>query len=452
MKIIGPRFFSDQNLSSIEELNLRDGQKIIGKVVSASTDEALLEMTGRCFRAKIEDRPPLQSGAVFKFLVKHDSEGRVLLKILNAAEKTSISNRAGISIKQANLDNLQKVVTRALTKEGLPVSKENVANIVRLLQNFQSKYQQSLPPQVLTFLTARGLPINSETIMTAWVFQDPELRNLLWNMLRQSGSLESSQAGLSILRRLIIEMSSNPKELQTRLETLAKHLDIIMGHPNKNQEAPPTISQGLNSPLRQLVITKGFAKGLSRQFNLDENTQLKDETTPNFTDNKSPLMDELKGLFSKLVATFGRKELREKVEVLLDRNMALNKAVLQEDNINGNYNLIPLLINDSNNILHEVLIKCRDGLHEEKDDEGGQFLQLNIPTENLGEIRLALRIGRKGAQITFKVDNDVVRKYLLKYLNELKENFARNDVKIGVELVPKDKQMESSITGVDLWI
>lgn len=449
MKIIGPNFFSNQNLSSVEELNLRDGQKIIGKVINASTDEALLEIAGRNCRAKIEGKPHLQSGVVFKFLVKYDSQGRVLLKILNDAEKTNTSNNGEVSAKQAAGDNLQKLVKMALNKEGVPVSQGNVDNIVRLLQGFQSKYQQSLPPQVLTFLTARGLPINSETIMTAWVFKDPELRNLLWNMLRQFGSADSSQAGVSILSRLIIGMSSNSKELQTKLQTLAKHLDTIMLHLNENQKAP-TMSQELNKSLRQLSMENRPEDRLSRQFSQGGNTLGK--TFPNFTELKDPLSNELKGLISKLTTTFERKELREKIEVLLDRNLALNKAVLQEDNINNNYNLIPFLINDSNNILHEVLIKWREEHGEGREGEKEQILQLNIPTENLGEIHLTLRIGWKGTHIIFKVDNDTVRKYLLKNLIELRENFTRNEVKIGVELVTKDNLLESSITGVDLWI
>lgn len=451
MKIIGPNFLSNRNLSPVEELNLRDGQKIIGKVISTSTDEALLEIAGHNCRAKIEGEPHLQSGAVFKFLVKHDSQGRVLLKIFNEAEETNISNKGGASVKRADGDNLQKVVQTALIKEGLPVSQEHVNSIVRLLQGFQSKYQQSLPPQVLTFLTAHGLPINSETIMTAWVFKDPELRNLLWNMLRQFGSSDFSRAGVSILSRLIIGMSSNSKELQTKLQTLAKHLDTIMRHSNENQNAP-SISQELNNPLRQPAMKNRQVDGLSRQFNQVGNGQMKDKTAPNFIEHKNPLLNELKGLISKLTTTFERKELREKVEVLLDRNMALNKAILQEDNINSNYNLVPFLINDSNNILHEILIKWREEKDQGKAGKNEQFIQLNIPTENLGEIHLALRSGWKGTQITFKVDNDNVRKYLLKNLIELKENFSRKDVKIGVELVSEDNLVESSITGVDLWI
>jgi flagellar hook-length control protein FliK len=76
---------------------------------------------------------------------------------------------------------------------------------------------------------------------------------------------------------------------------------------------------------------------------------------------------------------------------------------------------------------------------------------MNIPTENLGEIHLYLRIGGNGSQITFKVENDSVRKYLLRNLIELKESVNRKDVLINVTLEPKENY-SNPLSGVDLWI
>lgn len=500
MKINGFNLFSTGNTLPIEGLIFSDGQKIIGKVISTSADEALLEMTGRSFHAKIEGNPEIESGAVLKFLVSHDQQGRVLLKILSGAQEANNASDVELLGKQTLDPNLQKAITMALTKEGLPVNQENIENFTRLLQNFQSKYQQPLPPQVLAFIAAQKWPINPETIMTSWLFQDNELRNLLWNMLRQTGS---EQPGTGILARLILEMSSKPEELQARFQTLIKQLDTLIRYLNDNKSnvdmpvgktaadglfgKPLLTSDSELDPLLRQLLTKIKSSGefrpltsnsdsdpLSRQLltntkssiellqsnqegNRDTILQglskpIKERTAGLSELSKDPILNEIKQLVSKLTENFDHKALREKIEVLLDRNLALNKAVLKENSINGNYNLIPLLVNDPQNMLHEVLIKWREESSARKDGSVDQVFQMNIPTENLGEIRLLLRTGTAGTQITFKVDNDSIRKYLLKNLTELKISVNQKDVVINVALEPKEDSFNSALNGVDLWI
>ncbi len=476
MKINGFNPFSTGNTLAVEVLNLRDGQKIIGKVISASADEALLEMAGHSFRAKIEGDPEVQSGAVLKFLVNHDQQGRVLLKIINHDQPVGNSVNLDAFSKQAIDPNLQKAITMALTKEGLPVNEENIENFTRLLQGFESKYQQPLPPQVLAFITARKWPVNSETIMTTWLYQDKELRDLLWNLLRQSGS---DQPGANILTRLILGMSSKPEELQAKLETLLKQIETIMSFGNKNESGFPMLTgqngAAVNGLFRQLFLTDDseinqllrqlltkptpeapLGQSANQNSNLEPfvkvaNNQTQSQTTDS-SGYKAPLINELKQLVSKLVSTFEQKDLSEKIEVLLDRNLALNKAVHQENSIKENYNVIPFLVNDSQNLLHEVLIKWREESKGCKNGKSEQVLQMNIPTENMGEITLALRTGGNGTQITFKVDNDSVRKYLLRNLAELKANVKGNDVLINVALEAKENLSGSAYNGVDLWI
>lgn len=475
MRINGSNFLLNANLLPVEELNLKDGQKVIGKVISASTDEALLEMSGRSFRAKIEGDPKLESGAVLKFQVNHDQQGRVLLKVLNGAQEANNIANSELSGKQIIDPNLLKTITIALTKEGLPVNQENIDNFLRLIESFQNKYQQSLPPQVLAFITAQKWQINTETIMTSWLYQDTDLRDLLWNMLRQSGS---EQSGTNLLARLILGMSSKPEELQVKLETLIKQMETLFRYVNENgnnattpKGQSQTAANGLFrhllltddseiNPLLRQLLTKLSPEVPLRQSNPDRNPDsiVKNsahQTQSQMTETtvlKAPLFNELKQLFSKLTATFEHQDLREKIEVLLDRNLALNKAVLQENSINGNFNLVPFLVNDSQNMLHEVLIKWQDKSSERKGGKGEQVLQMNIPTENLGEVRLSLRTGANGIQIIFKVDNDLIRKYLLRNLTELKESVKRKDVMINVALEPRENSIDSAYYGVDLWI
>lgn len=470
MKINGPNYFTTGNVVSVDELNLRDGQKIMARVISASTDEALLEMAGRSLRAKIEGAPEVQPGAVLKFMVKHDPEGRIILKVL--ANEQDI-NHPG-KFENVVDPNLQKAISYALTKEGLPVNQTNIDHFLQLLQSFQSKYQQSLPPQVLTFISAQNWQVNPETIMTSWLFQDGELRDLLWNLLRRANS-EQSDSGL--LSRLILNMSAKPEEVHTKLQTLVKQLDALVRYLHNHQdfEMPhgqdQTKTDGLfrhllaakdsdlKPSLRQLLEKLKTNKPLN-QYSPNEKTDFshknlnphpKVETTA-LKHSHSPLFSEFKQLISKLADSVNSNTIREKIEVLLDRNLALNKAILQENSINGHYNLIPLLINGPDNLLHEVLIKWREEPTEHREGKVEQVLQMNIPTENMGEIHLMLRSGTGGTQINFKVDNDSVRKYLLMNMEELKRTVKNEELVIKVGLVAKEKDFESTFQGVDLWI
>lgn len=470
MRINGPNYFTTGNVVSVDELSLRDGQKIIGRVISASTDEALLEMAGRSLRAKIEGAPEVQPGAVLKFMVKHDPEGRVILKVL--ANEQDI-NHPG-KVENVVDPNLQKAISYALTKEGLPANQTNIDRFLQLLQSFQSKYQQSLPPQVLTFISAQNWQVNPETIITSWLFQDGELRDLLWNLLRRTNS-EQSDSGL--LSRLILNMSAKPEEVQTKLQTLVKQLDTLVRYLHDHQDYEisngqhQTTADGLfrhllaakdsdlEPSLRQLLEKLKTNKPLN-QFSPNEKTDFghkslnphtKVETTA-LKLSQSPLFSEFKQLIAKLADSVNSNTIREKIEVLLDRNLALNKAILQENSINGSYNLIPLLINGPDDLLHEMLIKWREEPNEHREGKVEQVLWMNIPTENMGEIHLMLRNGAGGTQINFKVDNDSVRKYLLMNVEELKRTVNKEDLVIKVGLVAKEKNFESTFQGVDLWI
>ncbi|MGE5605309.1 MAG: flagellar hook-length control protein FliK [Bacteroidota bacterium] len=472
MKIDGFNPFSTGNTLPVETLSLRDGQKIIGKVISASADEALLEMAGHSFHAKIEGNPDLESGTVLKFLVNHDQQGRVLLRIISNNQPANIPNDLDTLGKQAIA---QKAIITALTKEGLPVNQENIQNFVQLLQSFESKYQQILPPQVLALIIAHKWQVNPETIITSWIYQDAEIRDLLWNLLRQS---DSEHSGTNILARLLLGMSAKPEEVPAKFETLLKQIETIIRYLNKNESessVPSKENQGLakglfrqplltdNPELSQLLRqpgTKSMPETQLRQFakpnqNPNPSVEVSNNQTPSQAADKlgakAPFVNEFKQLVSKLASTFESKDLSEKIEVLLDRNLALNKAILHEDGINGNYNLIPFLLNDSHDTLHEVLVKWREESGDGKQSKGEQILQMNIPTENLGEIHLYLRTGEKGSQITFKVENDSVRKYLLRNLIELKESVNRKDVLINVALEPKENYSDP-LSGVDLWI
>ncbi|NLY74767.1 MAG: hypothetical protein GX075_05635 [Firmicutes bacterium] len=473
MRINGFCHLPTGNATPFEELNLRDGQKFIGKIIKASGDEALLEMAGRVFRAKIEGDPELETGAVLKFEVKHTTDGRILLKIL---DNTRDANEASPAEKQAPAVNLQKAIISALTGDGLPATPENIEKLSRLLQNFQNKYQQSPPPQVLTYILANKWQVNPETIIASWLFQDAGLRDLLWNILRRTGS---NQAGLSLFTCLLMEMSSRPETVLTKLQTLAGQWEKLL------QEAGGARPQGSDSSDQTQAAADGSFRSsllsddlknsawparpsplqnqepLLRSSNSGGHPEpaLKNSGDPNsghndvnFKFSKTSVINELKQVISRLNRVFDKGDFSAKIEALMNKNLALTKATLQENSVNGNYNLVPLLVNDSQNLVHEVLIKWREEPAAQKDGSFEQVLQMNIPTENMGEIRLLLRIGKSGVQINFKVKSDSVRKYLLRNLNELKASLVGTELKIKVALERAAELSDPGIAGVDLWI
>ncbi|HEX3043679.1 MAG TPA: hypothetical protein VHY08_02915, partial [Bacillota bacterium] len=200
----------------IDELNLKEGQTIIGRIISMSGENALLDLAGRPLQAKVEGNPPLSLGTTATFKVATDPEGRIVLRLSTNVTENNETNFQNINPKAAPDPALQKTIISALKQAGLPVTPETTAKVFMQMTDFQAKYQQPVSPQVFTFIMAQKWPVTPGTILLALTHQDPKLRDLLWNTLQKS----MSQPELAeLLTRFVLNPGANPSLLAEKLQT-----------------------------------------------------------------------------------------------------------------------------------------------------------------------------------------------------------------------------------------
>jgi hypothetical protein len=174
--------------ANLRELGLKDGQKIIGRILSVSADEVWLQLAGKTLAAQLEGQP-LLPGAVVLFRVALAESGKVELKVL-----TNLTKPATETITPGEAD-LRTWIATACRQLGWEDGPAQVDQIYRDLQLFTAKYGQTPPPEIFVWLKTQNWPSTPGTILLAWLYQDQELRNLLWTRLRWNAQLKQ-QPGL----------------------------------------------------------------------------------------------------------------------------------------------------------------------------------------------------------------------------------------------------------------
>ncbi len=509
MKVSGSNIFSSINqLQVLSELNLKEGQKIIGRIISRSMDEAILDIAGRQVQAKIEGNPP-PTGAPQTFLVQTDEQGRTILKVFNnpqeyPAETAAKSNNNPVLVKTPINEGeiLQKSITASLIKDGLKPTPENIQKVNQFIQEFQTKYQHTLQPKVFTFIMAQKWPVTPGTVLASWVYQDQEVRDLLWNKLPESMTEKEANA---IFQKLLTGMNTSASQIEDKLKSLTgfklqnlleKLNDFIQQartspqtdsqtakvftRPNTTGQAQAELPTGLNllkelikQPLSQSSNQTKVNNDSKTQLNLkNDNPKIQPESNPNInrehpvvtnkninisTNTKPPISSESapKDISAKIekspAGDINIEANHEKVKSLLDQNLALNKAILKETALNGSSNLIPLLVNDSQTLIRECLVQWKEEKSNSHDKTTNQVVYMTIPTENLGDINLALKIGATGSRLDFRVKSEEIRKYFQSHSAELKEILAKENMIISVNLKETDDSNRVTF-GVDLWM
>ncbi|MGE5581118.1 MAG: hypothetical protein ACM3X9_01120 [Bacillota bacterium] len=488
MKITGAGGFSVANpLQLLNEINLKEGQKVVGRIIGLSTDEALLEIAGRPLQAKIEGNPP-PAGTTQTFLVATDEQGRVVLKVTpNSAEATAGSARDGNAAPEQSL--LSKTIVSFLVKDNLPPTPENVAKVLRYMQEFEAKYRQSLNPKVFTFLMAQKWPVTPATILASWIYQDRETRDQLWTMLQNS--LPEKEAAI-FKEQCLTSMKAAPSEIQGRLKLLVcqKVPGLFTRLKELLQEQPPEEPRPggfpASSAFKTLVLGNLSLKLPSVKNNLPTKpapesrpAAEKAHPQPEFSEKTTPPAGTGSGLFRQFIpgskagniidqplaaaknpsepqikdgaALEMNEPDQEKLKMVLDQNIAINKAILKENAVNGSSDLIPLLVGDSQSFVRECLIKWREEKSPDKNGVVEQVVYMTIPTVNMGDVNLALRVGPAGARINFRVNSEEIRRYLIRHSSELKETIAAEQTLIAVNL-KETVELTSNPIGVDLWM
>ncbi len=203
-----------------KELNLREGQQIIARIVALSAKEALLEMAGRHLRAKIEGKPPfLAKGALLRFGVEQDKGGRILLRVQEELFDRHLEGEPSpeTSTKQGKMPLSQRIAG-SLIEQQLPVTKPSIAKLANFLREFGGKYQLEMEPEVVTFLMAQKLPLSSQTILVALLLLDNDLRESLWNRLKKQ--TKQSGATTSELLKNVLPLTANTDTIVAKLKSL----------------------------------------------------------------------------------------------------------------------------------------------------------------------------------------------------------------------------------------
>lgn len=440
----------------IGDLNLREGQTLIGKIISHSLDQALLEIAGRPLEAKVEgDLPP--AGSTQMFQVKFDDQGRVILKVLTGNPE-SASGNTNASFSFPSKAALQNTIVAALTREGLVPTKENVETVYHSLQEFQAKYQLPVKPQIIAFVLAQKWPVTPQTILVSWVYQDRGLRDELWNTLK--GFLEQ-EPGAEVLAKLIQNLQPDAAGIEEKIKSL-------LG--NKLGDLLEKLAELCRSPKTEAPVLKGQnlpagkfpAPGNGNVANQSTNSQQRQNPVENTGHPKDlntgvslQAMAQKPGLTGETKVSHSPVRIenanQEKIETVLEQNIALNKTILKNDAGTSPNTLVPLLIKDSRNMLHECLIKWKEEKNSRNDQVTDQILYMTIPTENMGDIKLALRTSGINTQINLKTGSEEIQKYLQQHLDELKESVGRQAVTVTFTS-DLSGELSPEVTGVDLWM
>ncbi|HYH05274.1 MAG TPA: hypothetical protein VEC37_19450 [Bacillota bacterium] len=358
----------------VGQLGLKDGQQIVGRLLSTSQHEALLQLAGKTIQTRLEGTQ-LAVGTLALFRVSLTESGTVELKVLtqlNGAE-------AAAKLAEQTADpRFQSAVYAALQEYGLAVSTENIALVLKNSSVFGDKWQQSLNPRVFAFLLKQKLPLTAGTVLLTWLYQDRDLRNYLWNSLHNS----------SVMQR-------NPT-------LLPKVIDL------------PDIRTGAAQP----------------EFPVTQNMEGAVPAAPG----------------PKLPESLSEREALQ-LKTLLEQSANLELTVNPRPT-DGTEVILPLLVNLSANLVEEYRIRWREKGSNAAQPEREEWLRLTIPTENLGEINLAMLVSASRIRVGIKVESGTVKEYLLQHLPDL-QTVLGAQAQISVLLNDSANKTDSRF---DLWM
>lgn len=343
MKINGLNFTVVKGNELVGQLSLKDGQQIVGRLLDSSQQEALLQLAGKTIPVRMEGTQ-LAAGTIALFRVSLPANGTVELKVLaelNGGETVA-------KFRELTADpRLLSAVYAALQEYGLPVSTENIATILANRSVFDNLLLQPLEPQVLAFLLKQQLPLTKGNILLAWLYRDRELRNYLWNTLRNSPVVKANPA----LLPKVIDLPDVPAG--------AVHPEVVV---NQTQEQAVL---GTVGPQPSETLSEGEV------FRL---------------------------------------------KTLLEQSANLERLV-NAGSADGMEVTIPFLVKTNVDSIAEYRVQWREKATAQPERE--TLIRLAIPTDNMGEIHLAMLVSATRIRIGFKVESGMVRDYLLQYLPDL---------------------------------
>lgn len=382
-------FIQPQNLSSNIMHQLKEGQKIVAKIISVTDNEVLLQVGGDQIRAKVEGNLPT-AGSVFVFGIQKTDGQRIELKTLaNLSEGRMMEG----------LFPEEHLLANALKEQRLPVNKEKLDAFNRLLSEIQLKLQLNPNPKVAALMLFRGLPPSLGGYIIAWLHQDKKLRENLWNKLNEMGLVD---------RRAVFEPKGDAEELMQALWRLWKD----------SQRASET---------------NGFAKAAGL---LQDNRHAADD-----------IQLEAEAMLEETA-----REPKDKWKIiadLLSHPATWSEKGSSGDAARAvNYGAFPFLVQLAGDKIRECVVHWEEEQQVDK-SMTEQLIRVVVPTENLGEIVFTVIFcPRRSPRIRFQVESEEIQQ-LLSDQTETLRKIIGGQVRVEIETVKVKKDVSE---GVDLWI
>jgi hypothetical protein len=376
--------------ASLGELGLKDGQNIVGRIISVGVDEVLLQLVGKTISAQLEGKP-LLPGATVLFGVTLAESGKVALKVLtNLTQPVTSEAVETPTLNEAGLKTVIATACRQLGPEGAPVQ---VGDIYRDMELFAAKYGKTPPPEVFVWLRGQHWPVTPGTMLAAWLYRDQELRNLIWTRLRWIAQLRQQPELLPpVWDRDQIQLS--PETAQSG-ELMATSAQVVDGQ---------SYNSAMNSDRQALT---------------------------------DPLLH--------FEGTAEDKSVWEQLQPLLAKSLNLDQT--SANPTQPAVTIVPLLIQTAAALVTELRLKWSAKPKQSADPECEELIRMVIPTENMGDILLTVLLSSKKTQINLKVASPAVQEYLTQNLAEL-HSLMDEPIYIAVGVTPAN----AGEAKVDLWM
>jgi hypothetical protein len=410
--VLVPSRFSIHDFAG--QLGLKDGQKIIGRIVGSGQGEVLLQLAGKTVVAKLEGEPVPQ-GSLLLLGVSLPQGDRIELKVM---ENLSQPAGGGTDIRlpdSAGDPQFRALISAALKEFGLNDSASNIEKVVSVIKEFESQYQLLLAPKVFTFLLGKNWPVTPGTVLFSWLYQDEELRGVLWNLLNRSLWVRDNPALLSKVFDLGEEAPAFPTPDVNPASELSGPDELVTVQTGKEGGSGGT-SPTVPSETGVLQPSQVLSEGQELQN----------------PENKSE---------------YSLAEI-EKFKTVLEQSLRLEQAGNEKNQINGGETIIPFLVRTPKNTLREYIVKWNEKSSHTDGGEKEESVRVVIPTENMGDITLQMLLSSKGVRIGLKVMSAPVKNYITRHLSDLRTTVGP-EARIAVSTVATKSETESRM---DLWM
>jgi hypothetical protein len=362
------------------QLGLKDGQKIIGRLVESGPGEVLLQLAGKIVAAKLEGEP-IPRGALVLLGVSIQQGDRIELKVVeNLTQPFEGSEDPRLPVSAGD-PRFRTLISAALKEFGLNDSAQNIEKLINVIKEFESQYQQLLAPKVFTFLLGKNWPVTPGTVLFSWLYQDRNLRNLLWNLLDRSFWVRNNPA----LQPRVLDLGAEPPG------------------PGVNPE--------------------------SELFGPDE--PIMEQTSPEVRELPTP--------GSKI--TYSPEEIG-KLKTVLEKSLLLAKAGNGQDQPAGAESLVPLLVRTPERTLREYVVSWKEKSNQTEGGAKEEAVRLVIPTENMGNVTLQMLVSSKRVRIGLKVMSNPVKDHITRNLSDLRTTVGP-EAQIAVSIVATKSDIES---------